>query len=412
MALVHSSNVKPVIIPVNSTNDKGEIDRLQGMDFSVATNRQKIQEIGRDGAVGYRKNIPTITGTLRQLEYGSIEFWNKIANKVVSNTVIDLNDFKTAMFDVVGYKTNDDDEFVGSVWYPKLRTSGFSISIGDPMANAERSFSVTGEDEILWQNGNKYLISLVDTSCTTTSHSIVIGSGSWTAYPTPVLDPDNSNTYILRVVRVRAGVSTELVEGVDFTYTSGTKTIDVSLSGKPSVSGDVYKVLYTAATYISAVEPFVANDSDMVALPAENCSIYLTVGQYVHKLQSVTIDVSFERSDLKEIGNSEVVSRGIKSKTVSVTLGRTLETYTIEEILRGKVGASWGKIDPREFQDNLKLIVKMYDDKDKSNFKLGFSSSDLSAVSMDDGQAVDDYGTRSTVLNGESLVITNVEGSL
>lgn len=412
MALIHTSFTKPCIIPVNGDTTKNEIDRLQDMSFSVATNREKIKEIGRDGAVGYRKNIPTINGTLRQLEYGSIAFWNELANKAANNTSLNLNDFKTALFDIVGYKTDDEGTFLGTVWYPELRTAGFSISIGDPMANAERSFTLIGEDEIFWQNGNKYLIFLKDSSCTTTSHSIVIGSGAWASYPDPVLDPDSSSTYILKVVRVRSGVSTELIEGTDFTYTSGTKTIDVSLSGKPSVSGDIYKVWYTAATYIAGVEPFVANDSDLVCLPAENCSIYLTVGQYVHKLQSVTIDVSFERNDLKEIGNSEVVSRGIKSKTVTVTLGRTLETMSIEEILRGKAGASWGKIDPREFNDNNKLIVKMYDDADKTTFKLGFSSSDLAATSMDAGAVVDDYETRSVVMSGELLTITSVEGSL
>jgi hypothetical protein len=409
---VHSSNVKPCVVPLSGDNTKTEIDRVQALDFDVATNREKIQELGRDGAVGYRKNIPSISGTLRQLEYGSIAFWNSLANKSDNNTVIDLNDFKTARVDFLGYKTDDSDEFLGTVFYPELRTSGFSLTIGDPSANAERSFSFVGEDEILWQNNNKYVIFLKDASCSTTSHDIVIGSGAFSAYPAPVEDPDNTQSYIIRIIRIRGGVSTDLVEGVDFTYTSGTKTISFDLSGKPSASGDIYKVWYTAATYITAVDPFVVNDTDLASLPAENCSIYLAEGGYISRLQSVSVEVSFERNDLKEIGNSEVVTRGIKSKTVTVTLGRTLETYTIEEVLRGKVAASWGKIDPREFSDNLKLIVKMYDDKEKTNFLLGFSSNDLSATSLADSQAVDDYGTRSTTLTGENLIITNVEGSL
>jgi hypothetical protein len=253
---------------------------------------------------------------------------------------------------------------------------------------------------------------LKDSSCTTTSHTIVIGSGAFTAYPDPVLDPDVSAKYILKVIRVRSGVSTELVEGTDFSYDSGTTTLDFGISGAASVSGDIYKVWYTAGSYITAVDPFTNNDSDMDALPAENTSIYLATSEYVYRLQSVGVEVSFERNDLKEIGNSEVVSRGIRNKTVRVTLGRTLETMTIEEILRGKNGASWGKIDPREFGDNIKLIIKTYDDKDKATFKLGYSSDDLAPVNLDAGVPLDDYGTRGVQLEGEALTITNVEGSL
>ena len=41
--------------------------------------REKIKEIGRDGIVDWRKRIPTLRLTARQLEYGSMEFYRKIA---------------------------------------------------------------------------------------------------------------------------------------------------------------------------------------------------------------------------------------------------------------------------------------------------------------------------------------------
>lgn len=408
MAMVHSSNFKPRCIPVNGDNTWGNIDRVQDMSFSVATNREKVMEVGRENAVGYRKNVPTINGTIRQLEYGSMEFWNKLCNKASSNTSVDLNDFKSAMMDIVGYETNDDDAFVASVWYPKLRVAGFNINIGDPVANAERSFTLIGEDELTWQNNNKYLIYFVDVSDTTGSYDIVLGSGDYANYPDPVQDPDDSGTYLLRVVEYKAGVSTELVAGTDYTYTAGTTTINIAAA----TTGAKYKVVYTASTYISGADIFTLNDTDVVSLPADQCSIYLATSTYIHELQSVAIDVSFERTDLKEIGNSEVVSRGIKSKTVNVTLGRTLATYTIDEILRGKAGSSWGKIDPREFADDIKLIVKMYDSKEKDNFLLGYSIDNLATVSLDASAPVDDYNTRQTQMTSEEMVISDSESAL
>jgi len=411
--LIHTSNYAPRIVPVNGDSVGNEIDRLQDMTATVTLNRTKVKEIGRDGIVGWRSNIPTVNLSLRQLEYGSIAFWNELANKAVNNTVVDLNDFKTSMVDILGYKTDDSDTFLGTIQYPKMRTASFGLNIGDPAALAERSFSLVGEDELFWQNANKYVIVLKDSSCVTTSHTIVIGSGAWTAYPTPVIDPDISAKYIQKIIRTRSGVDTELVEGTDYTYTTGTKTIDFNdVSGSASVSGDIYKVFYTAGSYITAATPFTNNDSDLLGIPAEACSIYLETSNYVYRLQSVGIEVSFDRQDVKEIGNSEVVSRGIRNKTVTVTLGRILEQFTIEEILRGKSGLSYGKINPRKFEDDIKLTVKMYSDETKATFKLGYSIDGLGPVNLDAGVPLDDYATRGVRLESDQLTVSSVEGSL
>ena len=201
--MLHTSYYRPAVIPNNGTSTRNEIDRLQDMSATVTLNRNKIKEIGRDGIVGWKSNIPTVTLSLRQLEYGSINFWLELTNLEPGTTSLDLNDFKTSLVDIAGYKTDDDGTFIGTVQYPKFRTSGFGINIGDPDAIAERSISLVGEDEYFWQNNNKYLIVLQDASCTTTSHSIIIGSGSWATYPDPVIDPDVSATYIQKIVRIR-----------------------------------------------------------------------------------------------------------------------------------------------------------------------------------------------------------------
>jgi len=408
--MIHTSNYKPVIIPINDNTDRNEIDRLQDLSATVALNRTKIKEIGRDATVGWRKSIPTVNVSLKQLENGSIQFWNDLANKAQSNTVITLNDFKTSMSDILGYKTDDSLSVLGTVMYPKLRTSGFSFNIGSPDALAERSFTLVGEDELFWQNNNKYVIFFKKTCPTTNATwTVEIGASGQLNYPYPVNDPDLSgNNYFHRIMRVRAGVTTEMVYTTNYTYVSGTHIITL----KDVQVGDIYKFWYTATTYISAGSTFTQNDSDMIALPAENCSIYLTSGQYVYRLQSVAVDVTFDRTDLKEIGNTEVVSRGIKSKTVKVTLGRVLETMTIEEILRNKVGSSWGKLNPRQFVDGLKLYVKMYTTSAKTAFNLGYSFGNLGPVNLDAGVPLDDYAKRGVQLEGEEGIITTVEGSM
>ena len=60
-----------------------------------------------------------------------------------------MTDFKTPAVDIAGYKTDDNGEFLSTIWYPKLRIGGLGLTIGDPDANIERSFTLIGEDEII-----------------------------------------------------------------------------------------------------------------------------------------------------------------------------------------------------------------------------------------------------------------------
>lgn len=411
--MIHSSNWKPKVFPYKGTANPTEIDRLQDMSGSVTINRTKIEEVGRSGIVDWRVGIPSVSLTLRQLEYGSIEFWNQLANKSLSNTDINLTDFKTSMVDIAGYKTDDDDTFKGTVWYPKFRLSGFGISIGDPDSLIERSFTLVGEDEIQWQGDNKYLIYLTKTCGSGESGdvSITIGSGDYSNYPAPVEDPDNSGTYILRVLRVRSGTTTELTSGSSsgqYEYSSSTQT----LTFHGAQVDDVYKVYYTASSYITGESPFTANDSDLAGISADSCSIYLvSASNYIYRLQSVAIDVTLDRFDVKEIGNDEVVARGARDISVTVTLGRILETLTPEEALRG-VSSSYGKIDIRKFSDDISLIVKIYSDADKGTFKIGYKFTDLAPTGLDAGVPLNDYITRGISLTGESGKITSDESSL
>lgn len=407
--MIHTSDVKPNIFPYGGDGTKSEIDRLQDLSASVALNRTKIREIGTDGAIGWKASAPTVSLTLRQLEYGNIEFYNKLANKADNNTLVDFEDLKTTAVDIACYKTEESTgDFLATVWYPKQKLASFSVNIGDPDASLERNFSLTGEDEITLQGDNQYLIQIqkeIETG-ETGDFDIVIGSGDYANYPDPVLDPDLSgNNYMLRVSRTRAGVTTDLVETVGYDYVHGTTTLTIN----DCELGDVIRATYSATTYISGSEPFVTNTSDEAEISADCCSIYLATSNYVYRLQSVALDVSFERADYKEIGNKEVVLRGAKDITATATLGRFLEAYTVEEILRG-VSSDYGKIDVREFPTTgSNLIIKVYTDNTKSTFKLGYRVTGLNVTSFDKGTPVNDYETQNVVVEGDGGCVSSVE---
>jgi len=402
--MIHTSYWRPRVYPYNGDIAPAQIDRLQDLSASVTLNREKIREIGRDGTVSWRKRIPATRLSLRQFEYGDIEFWQKLANVAPSATSVVLNDFKTSMIDICGYCTDDDTTFAGTVWYPKLRTSGWGISIGDPQATIERSFELVGEDENVLQGNNQYFMY---------KRYVASGTGTqaFTVVPNPTIDPDGSgaSAYFFRVLRVRAGVTTELVYTTNYTYVPATYVLSVANCD----TNDVIKVYYSSDDYLSGATTFTNNDTDAGGLTADSASIYLYVAadNYVYRLQSVAVDVSFDRTDNYEIGDDEVIARGVREKTVRVTLGRILESYTIEEVLRGKV-ADYGKINTRKYGDTNTLRIKLYGNSDKTSFNIGYKFAGLSPVSFDNGVPLNDYGTRNAVLEGEDATISNVESTI
>ena len=239
--MIHSSNYKPRIIPIYGDVGSAEIDRLQELTATTTLNRAKIEEIGRAGIVDWRKSTPAVNVSMRQLEYGNLEFHRKLAN--VGDTVnsIQLTDFRTSSVDIAGYKTDDSGTFLGTVYYPNLRLAGMGLSIGDPQALIERSFTMVGEQENVLLYGNKYLIHKRQTIAAGTNSTVTLSD------PTPIANPDDSGAFLFKVVRMRAGVGTLLLEPGDWSYNgAGTLTINGL-----SVAGDIILVWYSAGSDIA-----------------------------------------------------------------------------------------------------------------------------------------------------------------
>lgn len=414
--MINYSNYDPVALQVTGGNAKQQINRVQEMTFSTGLNREKVKELGTDGVVGWRSLTPEVTGTLRQLENGEIDFFQALTN--TTKTTITHNDFKDSAIDILTFQTGDDAVFVGTEHYPNLRTAGLSLNIADPESSLERSFSLEGEDNIVWKGDNKYVIELIKevSSGEAGSLDIVIGSGDYANYPAPVEDPDVESgqdpIYFVRVTRVRGTESTNL-EADDYTYTSGTQTFNVTAE-----AGDVYKLIYTASSYIAGEDPFTTvrkvGTDDLASIEADSVEIYLadtSSDNKVYRLQSVGVEISFDRSDTSEIGNPEVVQRGVRETNVTVTLGRNVENYNLESILRG-VADTHGKVDARKFADDIVLIIKIYTDSTKNHFKLGYRFENLTPSTLDDTATIDEYLSRGVTLTGENFLISNVEATV
>lgn len=403
--MILSSYYQPRIFSITGDVDSAEIDRAQGIDPTISLNREKVEEIGRDGVVGFLKKSPTIGYRLTQNEHGNIEFWQKLVNTTVKGNIgedeIKIADFKIPYFDICAYLTDDDTTFRGTIWYPSLRTAGFSITIGDPQAIIERGFDFVGESAKILQGANKYFIVEKHTCASGDDDEIDLSAKA------PAENPDNTGTYMFRVVRIRGTVTTELVRTTDYSYSDGTKILTiVSVQ-----TGDVIKAYYSSATAPDTI--FSLNNADSAGLLGDSVSIYLYVpssgkpssSDYVYRLQNVTLDCRFDREDAREIGNKDVVQRGISNSTVTVTLGRILEKFTVEEVLRGEV-PDYGIIDVEKFSDKIALIIKIFDDNTKTTFKYGFKATGLTPTEIRGGAAVNEYVRKDVSLEGEELIIS------
>ena len=406
--MINSCKYKPRIIPVKGTGDSAEIDRAQSLEPTKTLNRERAEEIGRCGVVGYIKKSPAIAYRMTQHEYGNIEFWQKIVNNeniggAADGTGITLNSFTTPYFDLCAYLTDADDTFKGTVYYPSLRTAGFSLTIGDPQAIIERSFDFVGEAAKILQNDNQYLIFQKETPSAGSDVDITLDN-------TATENPDISGAYMLRVVRISSsGTVTELSKS-DGDYTENATTVTIATVA----SGDTIKLWYTSSSSPSVI--FTENDSDKAAIVGDSVDIYLYIpasgkpssSDYIYRLQSVTLDVAFEREDLREIGNKNVVQRGVNNSTVSVTLGRIVENFTVEEVLRG-VASDYGILDIEKLTDSAALIIKIYDDNDKKQdtFKYGFKAVGLSPMELRGAAAaVNEHVSKDDTLEGEDLTIS------
>jgi hypothetical protein len=398
--MIHSKLVTPRIFPWNSARVPEQINRAQNIGGDLTLNRTKEYEIGRVGKLGTKQETPSLAYSMTQFEYGNMEFYRSLANLTnpasagLDNTV-DLDDVKTKKFDISAYLTDDDNIFTGTIWFPRLRISGFTLDIGDPDAIVQRSFNLVGED---------YLI--LDEKYFAYDSAVAGGDGELTITLDPVPIAYALGKYIFRVLRVRAGVVTELEEDVSSAYADNSyRYVTGDVIVQDCLTGDLVKVYYPSDT---AYDTLWANDEvSEDFLQASYCEIYIKVGSStrVYLLQSIGIDVALERTDYKEIGNATVVLTGSKSETVTISLDRFNGNNSLETILAGN--PAYPYINPRDFVDNIQIMVKIFKEKEHENFMIGYLMKDLSPTTLGVSQAVEDYGKKTNKLEGASLIITD-----
>lgn len=402
----HASSVKPITIPVNADVDPKNVDRLQTISGGVSQPSEFVYEIGRLDKVCTDKGILEVTASLKQLEYGTIEFYLQLANLAVEPVAgLQLSDFNTAKTDI--YQPGKD-IYAGNVeqtlWLPKLVVDSIKLDIADPEARIERTVDLSGDKFELLRYTNKYLIFKTNDAPSGTSGSYIIALTD----PVPVQDP-NTLGYIKQIVRVRAGVATELNLTTDYTYTPTNLTI---LSAQ---AFDHYRIWYSAGSYGTAGDPFVLNDVDDCYLKADSVTVLLNDGVHadveLDRLTSLSISATLNRINEAVIGDDEKILKDVQDYTVDVSLNGRIKNATIQEVLMGKAGLSWAILNPIYYGE-VSLTVKIYEDETKSTYKIGYKITGLTFKDESEDFNANEFGTNPINLTSDNLLITEVEGLL
>ena len=402
--LIHSqSQFKPRYIPYLRDTDWVQIDRAQNLDPSGDFPSEDVKELGTDGKLGTIKETSVIGCGLTQREYGSIEFYRALANKTTGT--VTLADFADEAGDINTYLTDKNDAFVSTLWYPKQRLVSLGLSIGDPKAIVDRSFTFTGEEALILQTTNKYLIFKKKTLTAPD-----IGSGDVAVItlddPVAVENPEDAGKFMFRVLRVRATVTTELVEGTDYTSTANALTV------QDCAVDDVIKYYYSSGSWVtSPAAPFTTNTSDLNAIRANSVVLYLGSAGRLYKVQSASLSVDLSREDVSEVGTEDIIARSVLENVVSVDLGKLLDTsFSMEEVLRGNTN---GVLDSKNYVSDLTFMVAVYSDATHSTFKLGYKITDMVASTSRPGTgAIGANVDSGYTLKSDNLLITTEAGDL
>jgi hypothetical protein len=407
--IIHASATKPVVNPWYGATLMQDIDRAQSISGGVNQPSELVYEIGRKDKVCTDLKILEETCALTQLEYGEIDFYLALANKTaLPSGGLQLSDFDDALVDII---TVNKDKFAGTVeqtlWLPKLSLNSIALNIANADSRLERSFDLGGDFFKIIKNNNKIYIQktvTVPSGYSAAPYAITL------ADPAPVVDPNVAGKYIQRIIRVRSGVSTELELTTDYTFTAPT------LSVLLATSGDVLKIVYTAASFGTAGDYTSLNDADLCYISADSVKITLQSGigteVELDRLTGFNIAASLKRISEAVIGLEEKLLKNVESYDVKVALNGRVKDAKIEDVLMGQAGNNWGIIDPNEFKTDVVCRVYIYEDATKSTFKIGYKVTGLAFADTKQDVNANAFWTEGINLSSDNLLISDVEGDI
>lgn len=407
-AIRHGSAVKPRSIPVKNDVIPDDWDRVQSFSPSLSQPKEKVYELGRLAKLDFDKDTFEATLSITQLEYGAIDSFLQLAGKSSTPasglSISDFDDTRTDFY--LPGKDEYDGSLEQTLWLQKMSVDSIGINI-NAEERIERTFELSGEHAKMLREGNKYLIFKEDDAPSGTSGNYDIDVSD----PAPVVDPNNANVYILQLYRIRSGTATELTLTTDYTYDSVAKEITI-LS---ALSGDNYRIWYSAASYGTSGDPTSLNSADDYYLGADNVTVTIDDGTHdavtLTKLTSLSIEATLNRIEEAVIGDDEKVLKDVEDYDVTVSLDGYVKNSSIIEALMEQAGQSHGIIDYTSLGD-VAVVVKIYETKAKSTFMIGYKVTGLEFDDSSQDYTANEFASNPITMSSDTLIISDTESDL
>ena len=406
----HSSAIKPRIVPWNGDTQPSDVDRSINLSGGVTQPSENVYELGRLQKVCTDLKILEEKCTLNQLEYGEIDTYLALANKsALPSGGLQLADFDDALVDIISVIK---DKFAGTVeqtlWLPKLSLNSIALNVANAEARVERNFDLGGDFFKILKNTNKiYMqkIVTVPSGVSLAPHVISLSD------PVPTVDPNVAGKYIQRVLRVRAGVTTELELTTDYTF-AAPSTLTILLAS----TGDIFKIVFTAASFGTGGDYTTLNDADLCYINADSVKVTLQsgVGTEVEldRLTGFNINASFKRISEAVIGLQEKLLKNVESYDVKIALNGRVKDAKIEDVLMGQGGNNFGIIDPNLFKTDLVVRVYVYEDATKATFKMGYKVINAAFSDTKQDANANAFWSEGINLSSDNLLISDQEADI
>ncbi len=275
------------------------LTRAQSFDINANVPTEVIDEIGNSSHAGVSSAPAEVALSVSVFDTG-IDLARALTGKTAA-TSFSLDYFANAQVDYVGLVRDNSGNFYRSVYVRNACIN--SIQYGyDTAGNAVEAYSLLGDN-----------LTVFDGYVLTKSYTIVaadVTNGYFTVPVTgaeaPVQTKANSyfnGAYLLKVTKTTSGVTTNLTEGTDYTYTAATKRITIS----GLAAGQVFTITFYSAQTGTPVAPVFNAAVPAVRGEFTPVSIGLSTKTLIPRLQTAKIGINLAQKRVPQLGSRQVL---------------------------------------------------------------------------------------------------------
>lgn len=374
--------------------DRYVVTRLQTGSWDQQASDEDIREMGNEGIVEtiIDPNIP-VSVTLNTTDWGSVDLLAQITENYDDSNrngaTIDQDDFKTQKTDIlVRVRNNKTQKLHRSVWIPNATLDSIAWSYNVD-GNATENYTFTADTDRTMFG-------------TYRDAGIDIGTYATASTFTTNVDPGTSNANFTGLYVSINGELFAWNNGSDlFTWdtATGSGLVTVTAAGSSAgvpdlTSSDRIRLLYYRTTPGTTFTNLDTNGIGAVRGSYIDIKIYNDTAPttYTADLQSVDINASFTRNDIKELGAYQVVDRYLADKKFDVQATITENDLKTWANMLGVDSTTWDTYEGdspsagaiKSLQDAIgetqNIVINIYDNYDKTNLLKTITLTDLALL--------------------------------